>query len=110
MCNTTLNLEKKRVVSSDGEDNSSSLGFTERIRCPAGECSKVAQCKQVNRLPNSRFAEETNLYHHLSIVGTGDAFGPRVGGPRPSLNVSMVVELESKSISSGLMTRFSCRY
>ena len=70
MCNATLNLETKRVVLSDGDDNSSSLGFTEKIRYPVGESSKVAQCKQVNGLPNSRFIEDTNLHQHLSIVGT----------------------------------------
>ncbi|KAK1583143.1 hypothetical protein Q3G72_021307 [Acer saccharum] len=87
--NTNLNLEKPRVfVSSEEDDSSSSFNFADRIRCPFGECSKMAQVD--NGLRNGRVAEGP-----IMECGSSDE------GSEPSFNGSRVPETDLEPYTHG---------
>ncbi|KAK3220408.1 hypothetical protein Dsin_014378 [Dipteronia sinensis] len=97
VCNTTLNLEKTRVVSSEDKDSYASSDFTERMRWQPEDCSNRVHVQTEHGPPNLGYVVGPNSHHQQSYAELGDDGGPADGGFGPSHNVSRVAESELES-------------
>ncbi|KAK1575644.1 hypothetical protein Q3G72_007199 [Acer saccharum] len=94
--------QKRVVASSEEEDISSSSEFSERIRFPVYEYSKMGHCFLDNGHINSGRFKEPNNDTSQSLVGTGEVGGPNMGEIGMSYNIPMVDESDMGYSSNGL--------